>query len=926
MPFFDFSLQLSPTRACSFSLSSFYTIPRPIQHNVSSCSTLSTPSLSRPMPQTSPRMPLELVLSFIEAASTQVDTHAYVALLRACSLVCRAWSTPAQRILFSQVSLRSQRSYQLFMSAVDRSTPHGAILGDAVKRLSVVLDHNQPLGLHPHSFALAVNACPKLAELDISLYGCAEPGQDIVGSPDVSRLRRPAPSFDEQTLSLLKAGPRIDHLHFDNWSENQQSIFQLLEIWPSLQFLSIGGTSPKHLQSSPPPFPCSLRGLRLNFQTTPSVDFLKWLLHNSTGSLRTLHFQRDPSVEALEYLVNAHGSSLKSMSLPAFGSPELPNLVSKCNGLVELRTENPLLPPSLYKCFPRQVEHLAFGLDRDTPLNFVIDVIKTNESLKTIDVQQWESGRSHSLLPSLKMACVYQGIELKITSDLRAFRTLDMTVRNRLSADGIRLVLMSSSLSSVVSSLVRASMGTSVPATVTDDDLDRHVAELIVREAKKKAERYGQQGIRAYISSNVSDPNAPKPNKRFLSSIIKSTDDHNRTILKAQAQAAQEVKREREEQERRQRRARAEEAAEAERLRRSGRSSKRKRANDEDGWDRWDGRTAERKKVSRNWEVWDGYDEDEDSEKPRRRRRSRSKPRSKSRARKQDGSSRTHHFEDDEKEEGSHRRRHRRGHSRSTSPRRIDSTNVSRDPHDEGSGRHKHHRSRERYHPRRSNSRSPARRHRSRSQSEDSNPRKRKRSRSPKYALDDIRDDVPSKDRRSSSLLSESRPSSRRTDSRGYEQPGAADNFDPAVALSSKRSSSPAPSRSPSPGPQPAIQLPSKMDRYFEESYDPRLDVAPLTAPKVPATGLIDNAEFEGWDAMLELIRIRREDKEEKKRLERLGLLPPKEKSKSKKSGVVVDSGPAVADRWAGETASIMNIEYKKRGSVREWDMGKEGF
>ena len=113
------------------------------------------------------------------------------------------------------------------------------------------------------------------------------------------------------------------------------------------------------------------------------------------------------------------------------------------------------------------------------------------------------------------------------------------------------------------------------------------------------------------------------------------------------------------------------------------------------------------------------------------------------------------------------------------------------------------------------------------------------------------------------------------------------------------------------------------MDRYFEESYDPRLDVAPLEEPKVPATGLIDNAEFEGWDAMLELIRLRRQDKEEKKRLERLGLLP-KEKSKSKKKGVVVDSAPAVADRWAGGAVSVMDIEYKKRGSVREWDLGKE--
>jgi hypothetical protein len=118
-------------------------------------------------------------------------------------------------------------------------------------------------------------------------------------------------------------------------------------------------------------------------------------------------------------------------------------------------------------------------------------------------------------------------------------------------------------------------------------------------------------------------------------------------------------------------------------------------------------------------------------------------------------------------------------------------------------------------------------------------------------------------------------------------------------------------SRSPTPGPEPTEQLPSKMDKYFEASYDPRLDVAPLAAPHVPATGLINSADFEGWDAMLELIRVRREDKEEKKRMERLGLT--KEKAKDKKKAIP-------------EAISIMDIEYKKRGSVREWDLGKEGF
>jgi hypothetical protein len=110
------------------------------------------------------------------------------------------------------------------------------------------------------------------------------------------------------------------------------------------------------------------------------------------------------------------------------------------------------------------------------------------------------------------------------------------------------------------------------------------------------------------------------------------------------------------------------------------------------------------------------------------------------------------------------------------------------------------------------------------------------------------------------------------------------------------------------------------MDKYFEEGYDPRLDVAPLTVPNVPTTGLINNADFEGWDAMLELIRLRKEDKEEKKRLERLGFT--KEQIKDRKKG----TSDSVGDRWAAEGNNLMEIEYKKRGSVREWDLGKEGF
>ena len=41
-------------------------------------------------------------------------------------------------------------------------------------------------------------------------------------------------------------------------------------------------------------------------------------------------------------------------------------------------------------------------------------------------------------------------------------------------------------------------MGSSVSNDVADEDLDRHVAELILQEAKQKGERYTADGIRAF--------------------------------------------------------------------------------------------------------------------------------------------------------------------------------------------------------------------------------------------------------------------------------------------------------------------------------------------------------------------------------------------------------------------------------------------
>ncbi|KAF8481631.1 hypothetical protein DFH94DRAFT_402786 [Russula ochroleuca] len=523
-------------------------------------------------------------------------------------------------------------------------------------------------------------------------------------------------------------------------------------------------------------------------------------------------------------------------------------------------------------------------------------------------------------------------------------------------------MMADTSLSSVVSGLVRAQIGASVSSTVTDEDLDRHVAELILKEAKKKAEQYGQQGVSAYLPQPES--NVPKPNKRFLSSIIRNTDDHNKSILRSQALSAAEIRIEREAQMRADRKARAQEAVAAERARRSVRGR-------DDSWDR------ERRRRDRSWERH-GSDEGEVRWQPPKRRRrdddeegverershgSHSARRSR---RDEEGSSRRRRHrsrspsDDEEEREKSRRRLRRTSRSRSKSPDAMTKPSSrsttskrhhSHTPDDEGHADHRtrdkrrshRHDSSRRHRHRRSLSRTPDKASRSETLSEGlgagNRPSGSRASSQPPPAEDRAGDLA----RRESELRRKLKGKGKASAEATYE--GARSHSRTPILDTSMAShdASPRPPRSPSPGPRPPPgpppplpppadfsrsvrpDLPSKMDKYFEASYDPRLDVAPLVAPSIPATGLLNNAEFEDWDAMLDLIKQRRADKAERKRLERLGLVEKGGKEKKKGKSKVAELGVAgTLAGWSEGGDGLMDIEYKKRGSVREWDLGKE--
>lgn len=429
------------------------------------------------------------------------------------------------------------------------------------------------------------------------------------------------------------------------------------------------------------------------------------------------------------------------------------------------------------------------------------------------------------------------------------------------------------------------------------------------------------------------DANLPKANKRFLSAIIRNTDDHNKAILRAQAEAAQEVRTEREEQERKESRARADEATDAERLRRLLGGSSRRR---EDTWDR--SRDSKRRRRSRD--VHDGREDryESDSRSHRKRRRH---SRSTSRERKDSSSDqlrRRKRHEEEDKEDGSFRKHRRR--SRSRSP----------DDKHRSNRRHEHSRRSDRRNEERESSRRPkdkgkgvesplplssslsdklalptSKAGNASKDSDDwtqdgSEPSTKRRSRSPRRKPSPV--DLSSQFRMRRAAQASPQPPASPTLSEEEDierlRPRRRRRASPVMSSTTKASHKDKNVRSPSP------EAVSKMDKYFESSYDPRLDTGPLTVPNVPSTGLIDGSEFENWEAMLEIIRQRREDRAERKRAERLGLLP--ESEKDEKDGKTGKVGKA-SEAWTMEAGSgVMDIKYNKRGAVREWDMGKEGF
>ena len=346
--------------------------------------TYSTIDISSYGPDMTPQqLPAEIVLRILDLANAPSSDPKF---LKSCSLVCKAWSPHAQKMLFRSVSISTHSGYASLLAAFKSHPPcrdrcnrpaicgshttgsssipliatcpiffpvpgvaYSNLLRRSVVELNMIIDFNQPDGLTFTEFSHIVSLCPNIQTVGISVFGAQRSARVITGAVDQLQTTRWAPSIPDGVLEELCAVPdvsKVSGLRFNNWSDNSEILVQLLGIWPHITSLKISGKLPtinNGIDSVlPGAAPCRLEALSVNCATRveSNVNFIKWLLAGSQCALRRLEFLKEPSGKLLEDIFDHSMFPLESVYLPSCASPAVRQITQRRFGSTTASTLN----------------------------------------------------------------------------------------------------------------------------------------------------------------------------------------------------------------------------------------------------------------------------------------------------------------------------------------------------------------------------------------------------------------------------------------------------------------------------------------------------------------------------------------------------------------------------------------------------------
>ncbi|KAJ6577614.1 hypothetical protein B0H19DRAFT_1120669 [Mycena capillaripes] len=376
----------------------------------------------------------DLILEVLDCLAVPLHLHQRscdLSVLAACSSVCRAWSSHAQRLLFRRVILphnhyrephrrgSTPNSLPSFLAAIDPATERGRWLSQSV--VSFTLRHTGR-GFTPNSAGLAtvLLRTPNLRHFDVTTISC---------------------DFDPETLSRLReSGPRITSLCiFQDFAptttQHARIMHQLVACFPSIRILEISS----NLNLLLPPFdpPPNLSLVCVKFNTTLIGDISACLasLMSSNPAEDEPHLQvlwhksKGGHPSELGDVLRTHGAHLRSLAIKTI-DPAQASLAA-CAQLE--RFEFGRFPDvATFALIPRSITALAVC---GVPVNGEQDIDNLVQELATfphLKVLTWSSCPQPAMFPALEWVCRKREIELRTSAaEVTDDNTIEMKLRQK---------------------------------------------------------------------------------------------------------------------------------------------------------------------------------------------------------------------------------------------------------------------------------------------------------------------------------------------------------------------------------------------------------------------------------------------------------------------------------------------------------------
>jgi hypothetical protein len=297
-------------------------------------------------------LPVELITEIFESIyfSPSIDGSDGPDLktLSSCSIVCKFWSDPAQKILFRfpRTLVRSKHPFHHLRNIFTNST-RGMILGQYVRSIHILISPTnddpgrayseqefvQILSLFPRLYHLSVNTFPFNAEWDMDELA----GLGVSLSSHIQQL---------SSLQLHNHAPRSTLLYF------------FLSIWPSIRFLKLSQSEWNDV--SPPVDRPNFNLYQLSCLSLPSDELFRWLVPtNERHTLRILEHGRSQGLTQLTELLSREGEFLRSLTVEALDLRTV-SLLELCPNLEELIIDyvGKEAEEAVVQSLPRNVQHL----------------------------------------------------------------------------------------------------------------------------------------------------------------------------------------------------------------------------------------------------------------------------------------------------------------------------------------------------------------------------------------------------------------------------------------------------------------------------------------------------------------------------------------------------------------------------------------